>query len=73
MHLPIGRAKHQPGHMCLEPNTKRIYVPPHARFIETEFPGLSTATPNANTPTIVSSPQPPAPPPATTHEDDVFE
>eukprot|EP00965_Chrysotila_dentata_P086995 2871659-Pleurochrysis_carterae.AAC.1 len=59
--------------MCLEPVTKRIYVSPHARFIETEFPGSSTATPNTNTPSIEPSPQPPAPPPATTHENDAFE
>eukprot|EP00965_Chrysotila_dentata_P180755 5966455-Pleurochrysis_carterae.AAC.1 len=34
----LGRARNQPRHMCLEPITKRIYVSPHARFIETEFP-----------------------------------
>eukprot|EP00965_Chrysotila_dentata_P241716 6204442-Pleurochrysis_carterae.AAC.1 len=29
-----GRARDQPGHMCLDPVTKRIYVSPHARFVE---------------------------------------
>eukprot|EP00965_Chrysotila_dentata_P045857 1524081-Pleurochrysis_carterae.AAC.1 len=40
--------------MCLDPSTKRIYVSPHALFIEASFPGLATLSP----------PAPPASPPA---------
>eukprot|EP00965_Chrysotila_dentata_P116815 3860854-Pleurochrysis_carterae.AAC.1 len=43
----LGRARNQPGHMCLDPTTKRIYVSPHARFIESSFPGLTNPTPPA--------------------------
>eukprot|EP00965_Chrysotila_dentata_P130552 4316322-Pleurochrysis_carterae.AAC.1 len=44
----LGRARNQPGHMCYYPISKRIYVSPHARFTETEFPGLSQASPPAS-------------------------
>eukprot|EP00965_Chrysotila_dentata_P069489 2295398-Pleurochrysis_carterae.AAC.1 len=40
----FGKARDQPGHMCFDPMAKRIYISPHARFIETEFPGLTTVT-----------------------------
>eukprot|EP00965_Chrysotila_dentata_P071353 2358252-Pleurochrysis_carterae.AAC.2 len=33
--------------MCLDPSTKRIYVLPHVRFIETSFLGLATSSPPA--------------------------
>eukprot|EP00965_Chrysotila_dentata_P081814 2700667-Pleurochrysis_carterae.AAC.4 len=42
----LGRARNQPGHMCLDPLTKRTYASPHARFIETVFPaGLTQHSP----------------------------
>eukprot|EP00965_Chrysotila_dentata_P025636 851678-Pleurochrysis_carterae.AAC.1 len=40
----LGRARNQPGHMCYDRNSKRVYVSPHARFIESEFPGLEQTT-----------------------------
>eukprot|EP00965_Chrysotila_dentata_P019298 642251-Pleurochrysis_carterae.AAC.1 len=47
--------------MCLEPTTKRIYVSPQARFIETSFPGLTNPTPPVP---IATPPVPYAAPPA---------
>eukprot|EP00965_Chrysotila_dentata_P186983 6171849-Pleurochrysis_carterae.AAC.1 len=64
----LGRARNQPGHMCLETTSRRIYVLPHARFIETEFPGLATTTPSTNIPPVIPSPEPPVPPPAAPYE-----
>eukprot|EP00965_Chrysotila_dentata_P022079 731127-Pleurochrysis_carterae.AAC.1 len=52
--------------MCLEPTTKRIYVSPHARFIESSFPGLTNPTqpaPVATPPAPYAAP-PTAPPTA---------
>eukprot|EP00965_Chrysotila_dentata_P215276 6188669-Pleurochrysis_carterae.AAC.2 len=40
----LGRARNQPGHMCYEAMSKRVYVSPPARFVETEFPGLTQTT-----------------------------
>eukprot|EP00965_Chrysotila_dentata_P084777 2798305-Pleurochrysis_carterae.AAC.1 len=40
----LGKARNQPGHTCSDPVAKQIYISPHARFIETEFLGLTAAT-----------------------------
>eukprot|EP00965_Chrysotila_dentata_P152598 5042582-Pleurochrysis_carterae.AAC.1 len=43
--------------MCLDPSPKRIYVSPHARFIEAFFPGLTPQVPSVP-PTLPLSPYP---------------
>eukprot|EP00965_Chrysotila_dentata_P111563 3688473-Pleurochrysis_carterae.AAC.1 len=58
----LGKARNQPGHMCLDTVAKRIYIAPHARFIETEFPGLRAAT-KAQTHEPAHTHQSPDPPP----------
>eukprot|EP00965_Chrysotila_dentata_P163967 5413650-Pleurochrysis_carterae.AAC.1 len=62
----LGRARNQPGHMCLDPLTKLIYVSPHARFIETIFLGLNQHPPPAtpNIPHIPAGAHPPTAPPS---------
>ena len=40
--IHLCRARDQPGYCCLDPETGRIYVSPHVRFVESEFPGLTT-------------------------------
>eukprot|EP00965_Chrysotila_dentata_P122335 4043778-Pleurochrysis_carterae.AAC.1 len=58
----LGKTRDQPGHMCFNPVAKRIYISPHAQFIETEFPGLTAAT-IAQTHEPAQTHQPPDPPP----------
>eukprot|EP00965_Chrysotila_dentata_P151276 5000044-Pleurochrysis_carterae.AAC.1 len=52
--------------MCYDPNSKRVYVSPHARFVETDFPGLAQTTRPTVSPhvTVAQAPSPPAPPDA---------
>eukprot|EP00965_Chrysotila_dentata_P084119 2777059-Pleurochrysis_carterae.AAC.1 len=56
--------------MCLEPTSKRIYVSPHARFVETSFPGLTTPSPPppSTTPPTMPYTVPPAAPIQTENE-----
>eukprot|EP00965_Chrysotila_dentata_P156845 5182650-Pleurochrysis_carterae.AAC.2 len=57
--------------MCYDPLSKRSYVSPHARFVETEFPaGLVHATRPTTTPhgNVVHPPSPPTAPDVTKPE-----
>ena len=38
--IHLTKSQLQPGYVCLEPLTGKIYVTPHVRFVESEFPGL---------------------------------
>eukprot|EP00965_Chrysotila_dentata_P165831 5474906-Pleurochrysis_carterae.AAC.1 len=48
--------------MCFDPVAKRIYISPHTRLIETEFPGL-TATVKAQAHDLTQTHQSPHTPP----------
>jgi hypothetical protein len=39
--IHLCRARDQPGYCCLDPESGRIYVTPHVRFVEDEFPGIT--------------------------------
>ena len=39
--IHLGCAPNQTGYVCYEPETKRVYVSAHCRFVETSCPGLT--------------------------------
>jgi hypothetical protein len=41
--INLGRCSHQPGFMLMDPETKKVHVSVHCKFVETECPGLTLA------------------------------
>ena len=39
--IHLGRSRTQPGYLCYEVETGRVFVNPHVRFVEDCFPGLT--------------------------------
>ena len=44
--IHLTRSQRQPGYVCLEPLSKKVFVSTHVRFCESEFTGLETTPEN---------------------------
>ena len=38
--IHLTRSQSQPGYVCFDPLSKKVFVSTHVRFVESEFPGL---------------------------------